>query len=215
MKIYIFSCYVPYNSNDNMVCAYEALFDDQDDGFYAAVYAWTHDKKLAERYRQVHSKNYLYMREKSIDKDTYSEFLKLYRDLEIRYIEYTTSITSSVNILSTEWEHNIVINCSYEELSSYMTDLLQVDYTLLKGKYIDALDSLSYTTLYDSLVGGDLRFNDINSVDSRIDCASFNMSYNLTIGGRTLYSLMDSEFLVYCKLFIGFISGGDITSLIK
>ena len=216
MKVYAIGCFVQYNSEPEIICILENLFQEMDHGYVAPIYAWSRKKSLAEKFIETHRKEYLSMRVLHFDtEEEFNNFEKFNRVLKIDYIEYSASILHSVNVLSTEWERRAVRGTMFDSSENYVYDTLTVDYTIFKQKYIDALDFISYTTLYDIFIGGDDQFIDSDhDIECRQEVASHNSSYNVTVFGNKLALLTESEFFHYSKLFISFINQDKIDELI-
>lgn len=217
MKVYIVGCYIPYNSENEIISILENLFHEGSHGYIAPIYAWSKKKSTAKLFLETHDSKLLSIRVKEFDsQEEFDDFEKYNRTLEIRYIEYSASVLYSVKILSTDWERRMVRNTMMESSESYVYDTLTVDYTIFKQKYVNALDFISYTTLYDIYVGGDEKFVESeHEIGERQDTASHNSSYNLTVFGNSLELITELEFFHYCKLFMYFINPARLGDLIQ
>lgn len=215
-KIYVISSFIDYNDDYSHIALFGSIFQESDSGYYAPIYGWTFDKKLAKMFIKTHNKKYFMLKTIDIDDESEEKFLNFYKDLRIDYFDYSTSLSSAVNILSTEWERNVSSREVGSELDSYAYDVAATDYSIFKDNYIDALDYLSYTSFHDMFIGGDPRFaKNQNEWSERQERAFYNAGYNLTVMGRPLELFSDTDYFKYCKTFIGIIDKDNVEYLIQ
>lgn len=215
-KIYIVGVSIPFDSKAERVTFYNSIFREGSSAYVANVYGWTQDYKLFKKFIDTHKKKFLHTKSIKLDKDSYEDFYKFYKDLEIKYISYNASYSHSVSILSTPYEKKMCQISEDDYIETYACEIVGTDYEMFKEKYIDALDYLSYTTFYDIYVNyeernenGELFTTDRNEV------ATYNQSFNMTVYGNPLNLLTDSELIYYWNIFNGFIDTDYIDELIQ
>lgn len=213
-KIYAISCYIPFKNPNERICFYDGVFKEENGGYLAPIYGWSKSKELVQKFILTHKKELLRFKILEYDDDELSSFINFYRDLEIKYLEYSISYSKTVEILSTECERKKLCYNSSEFAETYVYDI-GVDYSIFKWKYIFALDVLSYTTLFDLYIGGDTRYNSDEEISSRLEVASHNLSYNLTVHGNPATLITDTDFFNYWKLFEDFINTDELDILIQ
>ena len=213
-KIYAVSCYIPFNDPNERICFYEGVFNEKNRGYLAPIYGWSKSKEFVQKFILTHKKELLRFKILEYNDVELSLFINLYRDLEIKYLEYSISDLKTVEILSTECERKIICYTSSEFAETYVYDI-GVDYSIFRWKYIFALDLLSYTTLYDIYQGGDPRFTPEEKMDKRMEIASHNLSYNLTIHGNAVNIITETDVFNYWKLFDNFINEDELDILIR
>ena len=138
MKVYLF-----YDSSD-VISATDELYYGMN---YRNVYAFTDDKKLAEKFKESRPKN-LKMRVRKMSKPEYVHFTNKHAMREIKMIDYVTIVNGEleeISLVSTRYEYDIVQD---NVTSACCTILSYFNPYLFDKKYRNALDVLRYNASY-------------------------------------------------------------------
>lgn len=167
---------------------------------YTGLYAWTTKKKYVKQFLKERTNNHNYIvREKEIDDVRFDIFSGDYKDLKLGEYKYKGYKDKKYLLITTFNEHT---QCEeYARENIYEMLRLDVDYMWFKDEYIDALDMLSYTTLYDEYAGEDSRMYSTDELDHRLDLADTNRSYGLTVLGNKLINMYGYSYILLQTLF--------------
>lgn len=187
------------------------LYDYNDDSnTFKGLYAWTTDKDIYEEFMLFRKGCNLYRPiKKTIDKDEYKQFKSQYKSLKLKRYKYCRGDyipKPDERVVSTFDEHSFIYEdcCDFALMvdKGLFPDLI-VDYTIMNDEIIDALDTLSYTTEYDSYYGGDPDYyrDDDSEIVDRESLAGYNKSFGLTIFCHPYVDITCDKFKLFLYVF--------------
>lgn len=222
MKVYVVYAKIPStiftNEIINLVSNKDKFIKEDDSDNFIGIYAWSKNENYVNEFLKYRKHCKFYIKKKmKIDKYEFDEFKKIYEDDKLKYYKYERGDYNSlppVEIMSTRNEYETVTNGEpmqifERQFNGYFT----VDYIIFKNKIIDALDELCYTSYYDMVFGGNYDWSDEEDIDHRIEYASYNASYNLTVNGKRFFDFDQNEFMIFIMIFQPLILNDNILSL--
>lgn len=216
MKIYMIYASIPesiFNDISEFLPNLSVWSYDDETNRYIGLYGWTRNKDLYKDFIDVRKdcEFYRYL-SKDLDKHEYDEFKKEFLMMKLKYYKYSRgdyNDCKSVAFPSTKWEYECTDSSAIENNVLYRIYGIfgeMGDYYIFKDDVIEALDVIGYTTLYDSVYGGDDCFCD-EEKDARVELALYNMSYGLTVRGNKFIDIFSDKFGIFMTVFNTLIFG--------
>lgn len=172
----------------------------EDKDVYAGLYAWSNNKTEISEFLEFRNLSRVKYHKEiiEIDKDDFDEFRSKYKFSFLKKYEIPSIKGDVQYMLMTYEEYLNVTEYASENLFEFVdADLYKADYYVLKGKYMQALDIISYTTNYDNRSNMIFPFN-----DERYEFSDYMMTYGLTTGGnRYTINYYESTMTVFYLLF--------------
>ena len=168
------------------------------------MYAWTTSKDLKKTFLHERGKMFICKKIKLTDSKL-NEFKKdnAYTQLiEYKFKHYCGKQLIYMPVIAPKLEVDFIIDSDYimMTLIDILQDSMQTDYYILKDKFMYALDSLGYTSIYDIYLIGN---------EARQDTSEYNFGYGLgTLGNRSIIAgdpneLIEDQFTFYYDMFGG------------
>lgn len=231
MKIYLVYAKIPdYLKGwaEDTIEDFNFNYHSQDDSCnYVGLYAWTIREKEFNEFKETRSSDFFVYKESKITKDELKSFRKVMPDREMlrhsfaivvggkakEYKDKKTKHGITMVLVSDEFNKLTLAHDGYIAETYYeMTTRALEDYYLFNEDIKLALDVIGYTTDYDITFAGDDYLFDDEERSYRNECASYNLSYQLSsYNGNPYINLMANEFNSFTILYAPLIFGKKST----
>lgn len=196
-------------------------------GRYYGLYACTTNKNYAIKFMKERKRSHLFtMKVRYTTKEEFQEFSKspTYTDheLKVRTLEVgmhpdgTEKTYCDILCTTSEFREAMYLDTGnlfdqgFSILTAHLNDIS--DWYPLKDKYITALDSIWYTTMYDLAFGAHPNF-DPEIQEDRIEGTSAMLSYDSSLFGNSFLRWTDADISEYTRFWLlfgrTFWDGGD------
>ena len=221
MKLYI-------NQTDSM---FDKFRFDSSTNSYVGLYAWTHNKKIIEMFKDsrimAFNRGMYKIHNIKVNRDTFMDFIKDNKDKEIVLRHLVTKKSEEgafknngeycIYTILTRNEFDVCTDDSFArtEMFEAMCDKLRVDYYGFNNKFKTLLERVGYATEFDvNCIDDD--YNDY--YECRADLANYNASYGLSSHNTPIacdlygdrYALFKN---IYFEMLAGYKSGDIIHSI--
>lgn len=203
-KVYLLYLIIPKIEFENRIYTLvenKYNYTDLNDENVIGLYAFTTKKSYLKEFFEVRNKERYYVKKLEMEPEEFSEWRVEHITAELSHYELNVDGKNKVDVLCTKFEYTFINDYSSEIVMDTLMLYPVNDYMLFKDEYQIALDSIGYTTFYDTLIGGDSHFYTEEEIEERIAYADYNLSYGMTVFGQKFPINLTNQFNLLISLF--------------